>query len=370
MGRLETGNDEEDNNSSKKRLTRRNSVRDVSADVRKEPPREPEPEEAKKEVIDLQGVSLAYYEEMKEIFKIFDADGSGAIDPKEIREQMISLGFTVDNTTIYQLISDLDSDGSQKLEFDEFFGMLRDTLEIHKPGFNSRSNFLEIFDFLDDLDPRNRDGKIDTSNLRRLANVLGDDIPDSEIEIMVRGADTHDRGYVLPEDFYQLMVGCAARMEQEEAPTDDAPTDSSTDASALKSSSPKGRRSLPTDGARMGQRGSLAKLRRSLTQDNVTGGGRREDRQDGASEKSRKPKKDRERKSMDMSRQKSVDMSSWRSSQLDEGGSSPRPASAGGPARSSASGKSSIASAAAAAARSSQNLDLVPEHGRVAGGMD
>jgi len=184
--------------------------------------------DAPHEEIDLQGVSMSYYQEMKDIFKIFDADGSGAIDPKEIREQMISLGFEVDNTTIYQLISDLDSDGSQKIEFDEFFGMLRDTLEIHKPSFNSRQTFLEIFDFLDDLEPKNRDGKIDVSNLRRLANVLGDNIPDTEIELMVQGADPDGKGYVLPEEFYQLMIGCATKMEQDEASRDDAYSDSNS----------------------------------------------------------------------------------------------------------------------------------------------
>lgn len=212
-----------------------------------------------------QGVPAPYYEEMKEIFKIFDADGSGAIDPKEIREQMISLGFSIDNTTIYQLITDLDSDGSQKLEFDEFFVMLRDTLEIHKPGFNSRQNYDEIFDFLDDLDPKNRDGKIDAGNLRRLANVLGDDLTDKEIELMVQGADRGNNGHVLPEDFYQLMVGCAERMEQEEY---DAlhKADDASDTSASEPATPQkgrhsfsGRRSMTKDDEKR------KNMRRSLT---------------------------------------------------------------------------------------------------------
>jgi len=188
------------------------------SDLQGEKPLDAKKTDEKEKEIDLQGVPMSYYEEMKEIFKIFDADGSGAIDPKEIREQMISLGFTVDNTTIYQLISDLDSDGSQKLEFDEFFGMLRDTLEIHKPGFNCRQTFDEIFDFLDDLDPKNRDGKIDQGNLRRLANVLGDNIADSELALMVKRADPDGKGYVLPDDFYQLMVDSTKRMDQGDLP--------------------------------------------------------------------------------------------------------------------------------------------------------
>lgn len=204
-----------------------------------------------------QGVPLSYFEEMKEIFKIFDADGSGAIDPKEIREQMVSLGFRVDNTTIYQLISDLDSDGSQKLEFDEFFGMLRDTLKIHKPVFNTRDQFGEVFDFLDDLDARNRDGRIDASNLRRLANVLGDDITDSQIELMVQGADRDNKGYVLPEEFYQLMESCAAKMDEVDEDVEHRYPDDISDTSSVPSGSRTPR--LPSDKAKT--RSSMRKMK-------------------------------------------------------------------------------------------------------------
>merc|ERR1719174_1049160 len=82
--------------------------------------------------------------------------------------------------------------------------------------FISREHISEIFDFLDDLEPRNRDGKIDTSNLRRLANVLGDNVTDHQIELMIQGADKEGKGYVVPDDLYQLMVSCTAKMDQKE----------------------------------------------------------------------------------------------------------------------------------------------------------
>lgn len=274
---------------------RRNSFGWMGPDVKKDG------ENPGPDGIDLQGVPMTYYQEMKEIFKIFDADGSGAIDPKEIREQMISLGFTVDNTTIYQLISDLDSDGSQKLEFDEFFGMLRDTLEIHTPSFNSRHNFLEIFDFLDDLDPKNRDGKIDASNLRRLANVLGDDIGDEEIKLMVKGADPDGKGHVLAEDFYQLMVGCASRMEQDDTQREDATSDASSEPATPRSQAAinqaKGRRSLQGGGGNENSRASRGsiKVRKSVTQTSVGSGRGDMQRQDSSEDNSPRHRKSKAR---------------------------------------------------------------------------
>lgn len=172
------------------------------------------PTKAPTPTIDDSGVPPAILAEIRAVFELFDADGSGAIDPKEIRTQMGSLGFEADNTTIYQLISDLDSDGSQTLEFEEFFGLMKDQLRVHEPGYNTRLNINDMFEFIDDLDPSNRDGKIDSSNLRRLANVLGDSITDAEIEVMIKGADRDGKGYVSSEDFYELMVTTAKKLDE------------------------------------------------------------------------------------------------------------------------------------------------------------
>jgi len=160
-------------------------------------------------------VRSIHREEMKEIFALLDADGSGNIDPKEIRMQMQALGFEADNTTIYQLISDMDTDGSQNLEFEEFVKILKD-MEVHSVRYATRDNMQEVFDFLDDLEPQKRDKRIDSSNLKRIAQVLGDNISDAEIDVMIEEADRNGKGYVTAEDFYVMMSGEAMRMKEAE----------------------------------------------------------------------------------------------------------------------------------------------------------
>ena len=39
--------------------------------------------------------------EIKEAFDLFDTDGGGTIDPKELKAAMTSLGFEAKNQTIY-----------------------------------------------------------------------------------------------------------------------------------------------------------------------------------------------------------------------------------------------------------------------------
>lgn len=70
------------------------------------------------------GLSEEEVEEIREAFNLFDTDGSGTIDPKELKAAMQSLGFEAKNQTIYQMIGDIDKDGSGSIDFDEFLDMM------------------------------------------------------------------------------------------------------------------------------------------------------------------------------------------------------------------------------------------------------
>jgi centrin-1 len=81
------------------------------------------------------GLTEDEIEEIKEAFDLFDTDGSGSIDPKELKAAMQSLGFEAKNQTIFQMISDLDRNSSGAIDFEEFLDMMtarmsdRDTRE-------------------------------------------------------------------------------------------------------------------------------------------------------------------------------------------------------------------------------------------------
>ena len=70
------------------------------------------------------GLSDDEVEELRQAFDLFDTDGSGTIDPKELRAAMQSLGFETKNQTIYQMIQDIDKDGDGDVDFDEFLDLM------------------------------------------------------------------------------------------------------------------------------------------------------------------------------------------------------------------------------------------------------
>lgn len=70
--------------------------------------------------VERPGLTADEIEEVREAFSLFDTDGSGTVDPKELKAAMQSLGFETKNPTVYQMIAELDRDGGGPVDFEEF----------------------------------------------------------------------------------------------------------------------------------------------------------------------------------------------------------------------------------------------------------
>ena len=58
--------------------------------------------------------------EIRRAFEIFDQDSSGIMDPAELKEAFVNLGFTGQNKFVYQIMAELDEDQSGGIDFAEF----------------------------------------------------------------------------------------------------------------------------------------------------------------------------------------------------------------------------------------------------------
>ena len=63
-------------------------------------------------------------QEIREAFDLFDTDGSGTIDAKELRVAMRALGFEPKKEEIKKMIADIDKDDSGSIDFNEFLEMM------------------------------------------------------------------------------------------------------------------------------------------------------------------------------------------------------------------------------------------------------
>ena len=137
-------------------------------------------------------------EELRQAFDLFDTDGSGTIDPKELRVAMQSLGFETKNQTIYQMIQDIDKDGDGDVNFDEFLEMMTSRLA----GSDTKEDIQKLFELFDD----DMTGYISLQNLKRVAIELGENMNDAELLEMIERADTDKDGQISSEEFYTIMT--------------------------------------------------------------------------------------------------------------------------------------------------------------------
>ena len=100
--------------------------------------------------VERPGLSSEEVDEIKQAFDLFDTNGTGKIDPKELKAAMQSLGFDSKNPTIYQLIADLDTPEAERnggISFEDFVDAINDKLGDKE----SKEGIRRIFDlFIDD----------------------------------------------------------------------------------------------------------------------------------------------------------------------------------------------------------------------------
>lgn len=90
-------------------------------------------------------VPIEQVRDIKQAFDIFDGDHSGVIDPQELKNAFISLGFGGQNKFVYQILAELDDDQSGGIDFAEFLRLA--TAKISEK--DSRADIDKVFSSFD-----------------------------------------------------------------------------------------------------------------------------------------------------------------------------------------------------------------------------
>merc|ERR1711934_868154 len=120
------------------------------------------------------GLSEEQIDEIREAFSLFDADASGMIDVRELKAAMRALGFGVKNEELKKMVADIDGDGNGTIEFGEFLQMMTGKMGEK----DSREDIEKVFKLFDD----DNTNKISFRNLARVAEELGENIDDEELQ--------------------------------------------------------------------------------------------------------------------------------------------------------------------------------------------
>ncbi|XP_064507549.1 uncharacterized protein LOC135412695 [Pseudopipra pipra] len=136
-------------------------------------------------------------QEIREAFDLFDTDGSGSIDIKELKVAMRALGFEPKKEEIKKMIADIDKEGSGTIDFEDFLAMMTQKMSEK----DSQEEILKAFRLFDD----DGTGKISFKNLKRVAKELGENLTDEELQEMIDEADRDGDGEVSEQEFLRIM---------------------------------------------------------------------------------------------------------------------------------------------------------------------
>jgi Ca2+-binding EF-hand superfamily protein len=142
------------------------------------------------------GLTEEEIEEIKEAFSLFDTDGSGSIDPKELKAAMHSLGFEKKSPTVYEMISELEERGKE-IYFEDFLDAISNKLGNRE----TKDGIERIFDLFDD----DHTDTVNLNNIRRVAKELGETMSVEELREMLQRASSNG-DEITREDFYNIMT--------------------------------------------------------------------------------------------------------------------------------------------------------------------
>jgi calmodulin len=116
---------------------------------------------------------------------------------------MRKLGQNPSEAELIEMISTVDDNGDNEIDFPEFLILMKSRIGEKDPEKELRDAF-RVFD-------TDNSGSIDRKELKRLMKKLGQALSDAELDAMMDEVDTNGDGQISFEEFKDLMVSLSWR---------------------------------------------------------------------------------------------------------------------------------------------------------------
>ncbi|VDP17691.1 unnamed protein product [Soboliphyme baturini] len=137
-------------------------------------------------------------QEYRQVFSMFDTDGSGAIGREELKIAMGKLGLTTKPDELENLIAEVDQDGNGEIDFGEFCNVMR-KITAKKVTFDEVvKQCFEVFD-------QQKNGVITEAEFREVMKMLGDIGNDRIIDHIFQEIDIDGNGVIDYEEFSSIV---------------------------------------------------------------------------------------------------------------------------------------------------------------------
>ncbi|XP_041360737.1 calmodulin-A-like isoform X2 [Gigantopelta aegis] len=140
--------------------------------------------------------------EIRELFRIFDKNHDNTISSNEIGKALNCMGLPVSEHDIQEIAMTLDTDGSGKIEYKEFYNFMQEELKKAEDPANQEMAVRTAFRVFD----KHGSGFIDSRQLQSAMKDLGEPLSDHELEDMMKGVEVDADGNINYEEFIRMWI--------------------------------------------------------------------------------------------------------------------------------------------------------------------
>lgn len=148
-----------------------------------------------------EGPTFAFSEKqltnIREAFDLFDVDGTGKINTKELKVAIRAMGFEPKKEEIRSMLAEVDGGKNGKLSYEEFAKLI--AMKVSER--DSNQDLVKSFRMFDETGK----GAIDFETLLNVAEDLGEEITEEQVQEMIDEADLNGDGDVDEEEFVKML---------------------------------------------------------------------------------------------------------------------------------------------------------------------
>ncbi len=134
---------------------------------------------------------------IRDVFNMFDEDGSGSITLNEIRDIYNALGHSFTESELLEMMDDVDLNMDGYVTFHEFLGLYKNHIHFKI----QEKKLMEAFMICD----CNGDKFVTFSELKRIMQEVGENLKDSQIKAMLKEVDMDLDNKIDFKEFIMLM---------------------------------------------------------------------------------------------------------------------------------------------------------------------